>query len=184
MSCSFTNFVLFIAHVRTPSQDLSNQYIGGCGENDYRHQVVTVGTPLPTSSMPIGAQQGPVMLTAKNLQCMRALLHLAHCHGSILGTSWHIVLATLQHLVWILGLKPSTGGSLQAVPKPTIDATTGITTSVMADLPVLSQMLSQLFESSQYLDDVALHHLIDALCKLSQEAMELAYSNRVSCFIL
>lgn len=60
-----------------------------------------------------GSQQGPVMLTAKNLQCMRALLHLAHCHGSILGTSWHIVLATLQHLVWILGLKPSTGGSLQ-----------------------------------------------------------------------
>lgn len=58
----------------------------------------------------------------------------------------------------------------------------GITTAVMADLPVLSQMLSQLFESSQYLDDVALHHLIDALCKLSQEAMELAYSNRVSCF--
>lgn len=57
----------------------------------------------------------------------------------------------------------------------------------MADLPVLSQMLSQLFESSQYLDDVALHHLIDALCKLSQEAMELAYSNRVcnifKCFI-
>lgn len=119
------------------------------------------------------------MLTAKNLQCMRAMLHLAHCHGCILGTSWHIVLATLQHLVWILGLKPSTGGSLQVVPKLSTDTTAGITTSVMADLPVLSQMLSQLFQSSQYLDDVALHHLIDALCKLSQEAMELAYSNRV-----
>lgn len=149
------------------------------GENDFRHQVVAVGTPLPTTSLPIGTQQGPVMLTAKNLQCMRAMLHLAHCHGCILGTSWHIVLATLQHLVWILGLKPSTGGSLQVVPKLSTDATAGITTSVMADLPVLSQMLSQLFESSQYLDDVALHHLIDALCKLSQEAMELAYSNRV-----
>lgn len=150
----------------------------GCGENDFRHQVVAVGTPLPTTSM-LATQQGPVMLTAKNLQCMRAMLHLAHCHGCILGTSWHIVLATLQHLVWILGLKPSTGGSLQVVPKLSTDATAGITTSVMADLPVLSQMLSQLFESSQYLDDVALHHLIDALCKLSQEAMELAYSNRV-----
>lgn len=33
---------------------------------------------------------------------------------------------------------------------------------------------------TRYLDDVALHHLIDALCKLSTEAMELAYSNRVS----
>jgi hypothetical protein len=29
-------------------------------------------------------------------------------------------------------------------------------------------------------DDVALHHLIDALCKLSAESMELAFSNRVS----
>lgn len=153
----------------------------GCSENDFRHQVVAVGTPLPTLSLPIGAQQGPVMLTTKNLQCMRGMLHLAHCHGCILGTSWHIVLATLQHLVWILGLKPSTGGSLQVVPKLQ-DTTAGITTSVMlmADLPVLSQMISQLFESSQYLDDVALHHLIDALCKLSQEAMELAYSNRVN----
>lgn len=174
------NFVA-AAHSRSPSQDLNHQYMAaGCGgENDFRHQVVAVGTPLPTSAIPIGAQQGPVMLTAKNLQCMRAMLHLAHCHGCILGTSWHIVLATLQHLVWILGLKPSTGGSLQVVPKLSTDATAGITTSVMADLPVLSQMLSQLFESSQYLDDVALHHLIDALCKLSQEAMELAYSNRV-----
>jgi len=81
-------------------------------------------------------------------------------------------------LVWILGLKPSTGGSLKA-GRTTTDSNAVITTAVMADLPVLSAMLSRLFESSQYLDDVALHHLIDALCKLSHEAMELAYSNRV-----
>ncbi|XP_063995099.1 protein MON2 homolog [Diachasmimorpha longicaudata] len=146
--------------------------------SDYRQQVVAVGTPLPTASLPIGAQhQGPVMLTAKNLQCMRALLMLAHCHGSILGSAWHLVLTTLQHLVWILGLKPSTGGSLKAGRTAT-DSNAVLTTAVMADLPVLSAMLSRLFESSQYLDDVALHHLIDALCKLSQEAMELAYTNR------
>jgi len=48
--------------------------------------------------MYIGTQQGPVMLTAKNLQCMRAILSLAHCHGSILGTAWHLVLTTLQVL--------------------------------------------------------------------------------------
>lgn len=57
------------------------------------------------------------------------------------------------------------------------------TAAVLADLPVLSSMLSRLFESSQYLDDVALHHLIDALRQLSQEALEVAYSNRV-CIIL
>lgn len=89
----------------------------------------------------------------------------------------------LQHLVWILGLKPSTGGSLKA-GRSTTDTNAVITTAVMADLPVLSSMLSRLFESSKYLNDVALHHLIDALCKLSQEAMELAYCNRVHLILL
>lgn len=89
------------------------QYSGPCIENDFRHQVVAIGTPLPTTSLPVGAQLGPVMLTAKNLQCMRALLHLSLCHGGILKSSWHTVLVSLQHLAWILGLKPQTGGSLQ-----------------------------------------------------------------------
>lgn len=182
-------------HCRVGSQDLgqssmnssvcpgpSNQqplglYLGGNDPHEMRQQVVAVGTPLPTASLPLGAQQGPVMLTAKNLQCMRAVLSLAHCHGAVLGTAWHLVLTTLQHLVWILGLKPSTGGSLKA-SRSTDSSNAVITTAVMADLPVLSAMLSRLFESSQYLDDVALHHLIDALCKLSSESMELAYTNR------
>lgn len=125
----------------------------------------------------------------------------------------HYSFIVFQHLVWILGLKPSTGGSLKvgncgvtlagnrhtsgttsntidgsvvSSSSATVTSTSSsanvavITTAVMAaDLPVLSTMLSRLFESSRYLDDVALHHLIDALCKLSHEAMELAYCNRV-----
>ncbi|XP_017854970.1 protein MON2 homolog isoform X2 [Drosophila busckii] len=168
------------AHQRSSSQDLSNQFINSCNADggDFRPQIVAVGTPLPSASLPHSVMQAPVMLTNKNLQCMRAILLLAHHNGSILGTAWHMVLQTLQHLVWILGLKPATGGSLQAAPKPAVEANVGIQTAVMADLPVLSQMIGQLFESSQYLDDVALHHLIDALCKLSHEAMELAYANR------
>uniref|UniRef100_A0A667GXR8 Protein MON2 homolog n=1 Tax=Lynx canadensis TaxID=61383 RepID=A0A667GXR8_LYNCA len=52
-----------------------------------------------------------------------------------------------------------------------------LTTAVMTDLPVISNILSRLFESSQYLDDVSLHHLINALCSLSLEAMDMAYGN-------
>ena len=55
-----------------------------------------------------------------------------------------------QHLVWILGLKPSTGGSLKATQQASDNPNAVITTAVMADLPVLSAMLSRLFESSQY----------------------------------
>ncbi|KAL3172769.1 hypothetical protein MRX96_012808 [Rhipicephalus microplus] len=173
------------ASARAPTWVPSSEVPGATPHDAPRQQVVAVGTPLPTPSL--GGHQGPVMLTAKNLQCMRAILGLAQAHGAVLGSAWHLVLTTLQHLVWILGLKPSTGGSLKAAPKNGSDGTAAgggtnsssvITTAVMADLPVLSAMLSRLFESSQYLDDVALHHLIDALCKLSTESMELAYNNR------
>ncbi|KAJ8245507.1 hypothetical protein GJAV_G00271460 [Gymnothorax javanicus] len=138
--------------------------------SDSHQQVVAVGQPLTAQP------QGTVVLTAKNIQCMCTLLSLAHCHGAVLGTSWQLVLATLQHLVWILGLKPGTGGALKpgrAVEGPS----TVLTTAVMTDLPVISNILSRLFESSQYLDDVSLHHLINALCSLSLEAMEMAYGN-------
>ncbi|XP_014642180.1 PREDICTED: protein MON2 homolog isoform X3 [Ceratotherium simum simum] len=75
--------------------------------SESHQQVVAVGQPLAVQP------QGTVMLTSKNIQCMRTLLNLAHCHGAVLGTSWQLVLATLQHLVWILGLKPSSGGALK-----------------------------------------------------------------------
>ncbi|KAM6137888.1 protein MON2 homolog isoform 1-T1 [Pterocles gutturalis] len=138
--------------------------------SESHQQVVAVGQPLALQP------QGTVMLTSKNIQCMRTLLNLAHCHGAVLGTSWQLVLATLQHLVWILGLKPGVGGALKpgrAVEGPS----TVLTTAVMTDLPVISNILSRLFESSQYLDDVSLHHLINALCSLSLEAMDMAYGN-------
>ncbi|XP_047499034.1 protein MON2 homolog isoform X3 [Penaeus chinensis] len=164
-------------HQRSPSAESQHPYYDAEYSLQVRHQVVAVGTALATPSLPVGAQQGPVMLTNKNLQCMRATLSMAHCHGGVLGAAWHLLLTTLQHLVWILGLKPSTGGSLKA-GRSTTETNAVITTAVIADLPVLSSMLSRLFESSQHLDDVALHHLIDALCQLSRESMELAYTNR------
>jgi len=37
---------------------------------------------------------------------------------------------------------------------------------------------------NRFLDDVALHHLIDALCKLSSEAMDVAYANKVFDIVL
>lgn len=39
-------------------------------------------------------------------------------------------------------------------------------------------LLSYLWFVFRYLDDVAIHHLIGALCKLSNESMEVAITNR------
>ena len=53
-----------------------------------------------------------------------------------------------------------------------------ITTAVMADLPVLSNMVTRLFESSTELSDISVKYLIEALSRLSDESIELASSNR------
>jgi hypothetical protein len=121
---------------------------------DLRQQVVAVGTSLPTlqSNVP-AATPGPVMLTVKNLHSMRAILSVAQNYGSVLDDGWYPILLTLQHLVWILGLKPNAGGSLKATTRSGIEGSVmtsshAISTSAMSDLPVLSAMLSRLFTSS------------------------------------
>ena len=146
---------------------------------DIRQQVVAVGTALPHAATQLGSASlsgnllssstsSSVLLTAKNLQCMKQLLKVAHAHGRILGDCWYPVLLTLQHLVWILGLKPATGGSLKSVKHSSLDlnsaniassssnaansaATSGpiVTTAAMSDLPMLNTMLTRLFDSSQ-----------------------------------
>ena len=86
-------------------------------------------------------------------------------------TAFSIIFQTLQHLVWILGLKPVTGGALttSSSSNSSSENSSVITTAVMADLPVLSNMVTRLFESSSHLSDTSVKYLIEALCHLSEE---------------
>lgn len=55
----------------------------------------------------------------------------------------------------------------------------GVMGVVVDFVSCLSSGTMRLIETSVALDDVSLHHVINALTNLSQEAMEIAYSNRV-----
>ena len=91
----------------------------------------------------------------------------------LLSNIFMIIFQTLQHLVWILGLKPVTGGALttSATGSSSSENSSVITTAVMADLPVLSNMVTRLFESSSHLSDSSVKYLIEALCHLSEERL-------------
>ena len=52
-------------------------------------------------------------ITAKNLLTMKSILNMSHLYAELLGSSWYIVLNTLQHLTWTLGLKPTIGSNGQ-----------------------------------------------------------------------
>uniref|UniRef100_F1KQN5 Monensin-resistant 2 n=1 Tax=Ascaris suum TaxID=6253 RepID=F1KQN5_ASCSU len=143
-------------------------------------QVVAMGTICPTPSLPSHLFNAPVMLTAKNVQVSRVLIGCTQTNGQQLGDCWHLVLASVQHLVWILGMKPSIQGGFRtegegsegtSMLSGATSGTSVLTTAVMADVPVMASMLNKLFDSTSQLDDVALHHVIAALCKLSSESM-------------
>lgn len=165
-------------------------------------QVVAMGTVCPCPYLPSQHFNTTVMLTAKNLQVARLLINCANANGQQLGDCWEMALTTVQHFVWIIGLRPTSSGSFRAGgdTNATSDGGPGIgsnmgngvsttcagatnagasshvilTTAASSELPELNQQLNSLFESTTSLDDVSLHHVIAALCKLSNEAMMVA----------
>lgn len=99
------------------------------------------------------------------MQAVRALLTAAQTNGTSLNESWHLVLITLQHIVWLLNLKPNAAGTL----KPSQAAESGagsniiLTTAVMADIPVLTSMLSRVFEMTRYVNIYSICYLREQL---------------------
>ncbi|KAL5113058.1 hypothetical protein TcWFU_010146 [Taenia crassiceps] len=160
------------------------------------------------STLSSGGLHGPqtpssLFITAKHIQVSKALLDLAKANGVLLDSSWYIALTTMQHLVWMLGLKaaPSiTALSTKAVASnsqnalalmcldtsffekvgaPNLSSQGGsVVSKVLTELPTLSEALSTIFENSRNFDEVALGYLIQALCSIATEACEVANSNR------
>ena len=65
-------------------------------------QVIAFGPPLAAN-----INIGNLILTAKHIQIMKFLIQMSQIYGDHLGNSWYIILNTLEHLTWILNLKPT-----------------------------------------------------------------------------
>ena len=135
--------------------------------------MLVVGQPL-TASTSSGA--GFVLLTTRNIQVLRALLDVASDYGPLLGQSWSLVLSALQHLSWILGFQCSITGEMTAKVQENGQSTV-LTTAISQEIPKISKKLADVFENSSKLDEVALHHLVNAICELSTETMDQAYGS-------
>ncbi|VDM16783.1 unnamed protein product [Hydatigera taeniaeformis] len=166
----------------------------------------TAVTPLSSPS-PYGPQTPSLFITAKHIQVSKALFELAKTNGFLLNSSWYLVLTTMQHLVWMLGLKAApliTASNTKAVasnPQNPLSSmfldtsffeksgvsssssqTGSVVSKVLSELPTLSETLSSIFEYSRNFDETALGYLIRALCSIATEACEVANSNRAFFF--
>jgi len=111
----------------------------------------------------------PLLLSPKHIQSFKALFNIIHCLGNFLGsTSWLTVLETFQTLDTLIQfthalqyrLSREGGNAFQTwlhsnlVPHQT-------------EISILSAALSRLFESTRFLDDQAVTHVLSALGTLS-----------------
>jgi hypothetical protein len=155
----------------TNADDSGSSHFTGSGS-----QVLVMGQPLsPTTSGP-----GFVLLTTRNIQVLKALLQVALEYGPLLGQAWSSLLNALQHLSWILGFKPTLNGEMSSTNNEGTSNngnSTVLTTAITTEMPKISEQLRKVFEKSSNLDEVALHHLINALCEQSAETMDLAYGS-------
>jgi hypothetical protein len=70
----------------------------------------TASSPPNTSSSSLTPNQNNTLcITAKNLLVMKSILNMSHVYSELIGSSWYIILNTMQHLTWTLGLKPTLG---------------------------------------------------------------------------
>jgi hypothetical protein len=72
------------------------------GQQNTDEQVIAIGPPLAAN-----INIGNLTLTAKHIQIMKFIIQMSQIYGDNLGNSWYIILNTLEHLTWILNLKPT-----------------------------------------------------------------------------
>ena len=93
------------------------------------------------------------------------------------------MLASMQHLAWILGINQFVPGLANGLSKqrqrPSENQQSTILTNVMmSDLPELTKRFDEVFQQTRSLTDASLHQVVSALCKLSADASESAAITR------
>ncbi|KAG0164957.1 hypothetical protein DFQ30_009163 [Apophysomyces sp. BC1015] len=179
---------------------LSSGFFSGKSTGSTTSIATTATASLAISYAELSAQQQQILaniaLSDKNLYSLRILLNIAMFLGSVLGSSWYLVLETLQQADFLLFNRPtpkgsgntanSTGSSqtirrtLSNTPGPA--AGTGSPAPNGGIQPVSNQLmdadhvaiiftsLNRLFENSKFLEDKAFIAFTSALCRLSAEA--------------
>jgi len=158
----------------------------------------------PEAQASFAATLSRLLLSAKNIQALKALFNVAHCLGALLGpASWLVLLETFQALdtmihvssevhyrlsssQHLLGAGGGGGGHAPGAGMLTREqqhAAQGLQELCASMLPhqteigIMAAALSRLFESTRYLDDRAVTHVLSALGTLNLSALANAATN-------
>lgn len=152
-------------------------------------ETTVVGSPLPADSSSATSDSRYVLLSTRNLLCLRALLNLGIALGPILDQpAWSIILETLQDTDLLIGISSvSTMKSSAAVNSPGDAATSsGIDVpkaNLGAEIIAVQTASNKMFESTNGYPSGSFQDILSALLNLSrftEEAIQCVPSEKVS----
>ncbi|KAI0183579.1 endosomal peripheral membrane protein [Xylaria flabelliformis] len=124
----------------------------------------------------IDASTTPQTMNTRNLLCMRALLNLGIALGPTLGSSWSIILETLQQADFVLFINGKSAGKIPIVTKVSDSRAeaeaAGLLASFSTEIRAVETAASRLLESTVDFPNDAFVEIASAVCRLLEHQSE------------
>ncbi|RYC53947.1 hypothetical protein CHU98_g12263 [Xylaria longipes] len=122
------------------------------------------------------ASATPQTINTRNLLCMRALLNLGIALGPTLGSSWSIILETLQQADFVLFINGKSAGKIPIVSKVSDSKAeaeaAGLLASFSTEIRAVETAASRLLESTVDFPNDAFVEIANAVCRLLEHQSE------------
>ncbi|KAI0450820.1 endosomal peripheral membrane protein [Xylaria acuta] len=122
------------------------------------------------------ASTTPQTINTRNLLCMRALLNLGIALGPTLGSSWSIILETLQQADFVLFTNGKSAGKIPIVAKVSDSKAeaeaAGLLASFSTEIRAVETAASRLLESTVDFPNDAFVEIATAVCRLLEHQSE------------
>ncbi|KAI0442670.1 hypothetical protein F4803DRAFT_350422 [Xylaria telfairii] len=122
------------------------------------------------------ASATPQTINTRNLLCMRALLNLGIALGPTLGSSWSIILETLQQADFVLFANGKSAGKIPIVSKVSDSKAeaeaAGLLASFSTEIRAVETAASRLLESTVDFPNDAFVEIATAVCRLLEHQAE------------
>ncbi|KAI1757962.1 hypothetical protein F4782DRAFT_524660 [Xylaria castorea] len=125
----------------------------------------------------IDASMTPQTINTRNLLCMRALLNLGIALGPTLGSSWSIILETLQQADFVLFTNGKSAGKIPIVTKVSDSKAEAEAVALLAsfstEIRAVETAASRLLESTVDFPNDAFVEIAGAVCRLLEHQSEI-----------
>ncbi|OHW90404.1 endosomal peripheral membrane protein [Colletotrichum incanum] len=160
----------------TPTTEAPNSILNNARGLLSVDSLVTQSSPAVDRGRQQGLEGSQMTLNTRNLLCLRALLNLGIALGPTLGSSWRIILETLQQADFVLFSTSKTPGKTPLATKGTDHHAEGEANALLSnfsgEVRAVETAASRLIESTIDFPNDAFGEVVTAVCNLLERAKE------------